>query len=147
MLSSKLVSALKQFHRPVHSVAAMCQKIQDAPIPHRIEKTLNQVTLLGRVGGEPQKRGTEQHPVVIFSLATHTNFRDEAGDFSQKTDWHRICIFKPSLRESVYNYLHKGQRVYVTGRITYGEIKDEGGNTRSATSIVAEDVIFFQANE
>ena len=40
---------------------------------------LNQVTLLGRVGGEPQKRGTEQHPVVVFSLATHTNFKDESG--------------------------------------------------------------------
>lgn len=141
------MSAAKQLHRPVHMMAASYQKIQEAPMPLRIEKTLNQVTLLGRVGGEPQKRGTEQHPVVVFSLATHTNFKDESGDFTQKTDWHRICIFKPSLRDSVYNYMHKGQRVYVTGRLAYGEIKDEAGNTRSATSIIAEDVIFFQANE
>lgn len=35
---------------------------------------INQVTLLGRVGGDPQKRGSEEHPVVVFSLATHQSF-------------------------------------------------------------------------
>jgi len=40
---------------------------------------LNQVTLLGRVGGEPQKRGNEEHPVVIFSLATHINYKYDGG--------------------------------------------------------------------
>lgn len=35
---------------------------------------INKVTLLGRVGADPQKRGTEEHPVVVFSLATHQNF-------------------------------------------------------------------------
>lgn len=35
---------------------------------------INQVTLLGRVGADPQKRGSEEHPVVVFSLATHQNF-------------------------------------------------------------------------
>ena len=62
----------------------------------------------------------------------------------QKTDWHRVCIFKPTLRETVYNYLRKGQRVMVNGRLSYGEIKDEEGNTKSSTSIIADDVIFFQ---
>lgn len=40
---------------------------------------VNQVSLLGRTGGPPQKRGSEQHPVVIFSLATHTNYKYETG--------------------------------------------------------------------
>ncbi len=40
---------------------------------------MNQVTLLGRVGGEPQKRGNEEHPVVIFSLATHINYKYDGG--------------------------------------------------------------------
>lgn len=35
---------------------------------------INKVTLLGRVGADPQKRGTEEHPVVVFSLATHQNY-------------------------------------------------------------------------
>lgn len=62
----------------------------------------------------------------------------------QKTDWHRIAVFRPNLRENVYNYMRKGQRVLVNGRLSYGEVKDEDGNTRTATSIIAEDIIFFQ---
>lgn len=35
---------------------------------------INKVTLLGRVGADPQKRGSEEHPVVVFSMATHQNY-------------------------------------------------------------------------
>lgn len=62
----------------------------------------------------------------------------------QKTEWHRICVFKNGLRDNVYRYLHKGQRVYITGRLTYGEVKDEAGNARPTTAVVADDVIFLQ---
>lgn len=66
------------------------------------------------------------------------------GDFMQRTDWHRICVFKPSLRDIVMSYLKKGQRVMVTGKISYGEFKDEEGQTKSSTAIIADEVIFFQ---
>ena len=65
----------------------------------------------------------------------------------QRTDWHRVCVFKPNLRESVYNFLKKGQRVLVNGRLSYGEIKDEDGNAKPTTAIIAEDVIFFQGQQ
>ena len=65
------------------------------------------------------------------------------GQFMQRTDWHRICVFKPSLRESVYNFMKKGQRVMVNGRLSYGEVKDDDGNARSTTAIIADEVIFF----
>jgi len=113
------------------------------PAMNRVEKTMNNVTLLGRVGGDPQKRGTQEHPVVVFSLATHSNYQYDSGDLLQKTDWHRICIFKPFLRESVFRYVTKGQRVLVMGRVTYGEVKDEDGKSHVACSIIADDVIFF----
>lgn len=159
---------------------------------------LNQVTLLGRVGADPQKRGSTDHPVVTFSLATHTNYKYESGkssvrlliqmhqnyqmrmkhgsdpnhidtlqthvpelfivrtlylqfvsftgEYMQRTDWHRVCIFKPVLRDTIYNYLKKGNRVLINGRLSYGEIKDDDGNPRPTTSIIADDVIFFQSN-
>ncbi|XP_011345446.1 single-stranded DNA-binding protein, mitochondrial [Ooceraea biroi] len=110
----------------------------------RIEKTINDVTLLGRVGADPQKRGSTEHPVVVFSLATHTNYKYETGEYMQRTDWHKICVFKPNLRDTVYDYLKKGQRVMVNGRLSYSEYKDEGGNTHPSTAIIADDVIFFQ---
>lgn len=61
----------------------------------------------------------------------------------QRTEWHRIICFKPGLRETILNYLKKGQRVHVTGRITYGELKGEDGKNKVTTSIAADDVIFF----
>lgn len=66
------------------------------------------------------------------------------GDFMQRTDWHKICVFKPNLRDAVYNYLKKGQRVMINGRISYSEFKDKEGNSRPSTAIIADDVIFFQ---
>lgn len=65
----------------------------------------------------------------------------------QRTEWHRVVCFKPGLREIVLNYLKKGQRVFVTGKITYGEIKADDGQIRSTTAIAAEDVIFLQGNQ
>ncbi|XP_076629478.1 mitochondrial single stranded DNA-binding protein [Colletes latitarsis] len=112
----------------------------------KLEKTINQITLLGRTGNDPQKRGSEDHPVVIFSLATHSNYRYSNGDFMQRTEWHRICIFKPNLRDTVTKYLKKGQRVLVVGKVSYGEFKDEEGETKSSTAVIADDVVFFQSH-
>ncbi|KAF0759751.1 single-stranded DNA-binding protein, mitochondrial [Aphis craccivora] len=143
MLKSKILSSLlksnltKQLSRSNYT--------QEAPQPIKIEKTINKVTLLGRVGADPQKRGTEEHPVVVFSLATHQNYINNNEESTQKTDWHRIVVFRPGLRDTVYNYLQKGQRVHISGRLIYGELKDESGTTRTTTSIAADDIIFFNS--
>jgi single-strand DNA-binding protein len=94
----------------------------------------------------PRRKGSEEHPVVVFSLATHTNYRYESGQFLQRTEWHRIICFKPGLRETILNFLKKGQRVHVTGRITYGEVTGEDGKSKATTAIAADDVIFFHTN-
>lgn len=106
------------------------------------EKTINQVTILGRVGHDPLKKGTDEHPAIVFSVATHNNYRYESGEFIEKTDWHRVVVFRPSLRDLVFSYLKKGQRVYISGKISYGSVT-EGTVTRPTTSIIADDVIFF----
>ncbi|GAB0086133.1 Single-stranded DNA-binding protein, mitochondrial [Sergentomyia squamirostris] len=121
---------------------AGCRLFSDEK-PQTFEKTVNNVTLLGRVGVEPQMRGTKEHPVVTFSLATHENYKYDTGDWSQKTDWHRIVVFKPQLRESVMSYLRRGQRAMIMGKINYGEITDQEGKQRVSTSIIADDVIFI----
>lgn len=61
----------------------------------------------------------------------------------QRTEWHRICVFNPNLRQIVYEYLKKGQRTLVKGRLSYGEVKDEQGKYKLVASIIADDVIFF----
>ena len=65
----------------------------------------------------------------------------------QKTEWHRIVVFKPSLIETVMRYVGKGNRILVQGRLIYGEMKDSEGQSRTTSSIVADDVIFLGQKE
>lgn len=62
----------------------------------------------------------------------------------QRTDWHQVAVFKPSLRESIKNFLTKGQRVLVNGKVSYSEYSDADGHKRQATTIIADDVIYFR---
>ncbi|XP_050342242.1 single-stranded DNA-binding protein, mitochondrial [Nymphalis io] len=124
--------------QPLHTTAAQYEA-------QNTEKTINQVTLLGRVGADPQKRGSEEHPVINFPLATHFSYKYESGDILQRTDWHRVSVFRPGLRDTVYKYLKKGQRVYVTGKLSYGEVKLDDGQVRTASTVIADDIIFFQS--
>ena len=79
------------------------------------ERSINQVTLLGRVGSDPQIRGTEAKPVTSFSLATNAVWKTQnpgPGDsvWSHRVDWHNVVVFKPGMRESTYNNIHKVNR-------------------------------------
>uniref|UniRef100_A0A1B0BND0 Single-stranded DNA-binding protein n=1 Tax=Glossina palpalis gambiensis TaxID=67801 RepID=A0A1B0BND0_9MUSC len=133
-----------KFATQLRFVQSEPKEYKEFPAPARVEKSVNTVTLLGRVGADPQLKGTTDHPVVVFSVATHTNYKYESGDWAQRTDWHRIIVFRPNLRELVMEYLKKGQRTMIQGKITYGEIKDQEGNQKPSCSIVADDIIFFR---
>jgi len=114
--------------------------------PPRAERCINQVSLLGRVGNDPMIRGSDRYPVVMFTLATHHIQRHtHEAIMAQKTDWHRISVFKPSLRGVCEDYLRKGARVFLHGRLSYGEIQDSNGQTHQVTSIIADDLIFLSS--
>lgn len=100
------------------------------------------MTLLGRVGGDPKLRGSDSHPVVVFSLATNMRIKPKDNiDYQVKTEWHNVAIFRPYMRESILTNVSKGMRVLVQGRIMYGTVEDKLGVTRHTTTIVADDVI------
>ncbi|KAM7293198.1 single-stranded DNA-binding protein, mitochondrial [Ixodes scapularis] len=105
--------------------------------PPSLEKSINQVTLLGRVGIEPQLRGSDATPVVVFTLATNSNYRYETGEVQQRTQWHRISVFKPFLRNTVHQHMRKGSRVLVQGRLVYGEVTDAKGVGHITSTVVA----------
>ncbi|RWS09223.1 single-stranded DNA-binding protein-like protein, partial [Dinothrombium tinctorium] len=71
-----------------------------------VERSINQVTLLGRAGMDPQLRGSN-NTVSVFTLATNTTFKQHDQAFKQKTQWHKIAVFKPHLQELINNYLKK----------------------------------------
>ncbi|KAM6383739.1 single-stranded DNA-binding protein, mitochondrial isoform 2-T2 [Alca torda] len=110
-----------------------------------LERSMNRVQLLGRVGQDPIMRQVEgKNPVTIFSLATNEMWRtgeselNQGGDISQKTTWHRISVFRPGLRDVTYQYVKKGSRIFVEGKIDYGEYTDKNNVRRQATTIIAE---------
>ncbi|KAM9641065.1 single-stranded DNA-binding protein, mitochondrial isoform 1-T1 [Morphnus guianensis] len=109
-----------------------------------LERSMNRVQLLGRVGQDPIMRQVDgRNPVTIFSLATNEMWRTgdsdvtQGGDISQKTTWHRISVFRPGLRDVTYQYVKKGARLYVEGKIDYGEYTDKNNVRRQATTIIA----------
>ncbi|XP_034019067.1 single-stranded DNA-binding protein, mitochondrial [Thalassophryne amazonica] len=118
-----------------------------------LERSINRVQLLGRVGQEPVMRQADgRNPVTIFSIATNEMWRtgetegNTAGDISQKTTWHRVSVFKPGLRDVAYQYIHKGSRILVEGKLDYGEYVDKNQVRRQATTIIADNIIFLSDN-
>ncbi|XP_061570787.1 single-stranded DNA-binding protein, mitochondrial isoform X1 [Cololabis saira] len=124
-----------------------------------LERSINRVQLLGRVGQDPVMRQVEgRNPVTIFSLATNemwrsgdgetsaTGMTSSPGDVSQKTTWHRVSVFKPGLRDVAYQYVKKGSRVLVEGKLDYGEYVDKNQVRRQATTIIADNIVFLSDN-
>nr|CAG4650697.1 EOG090X0O5J [Sida crystallina] len=135
-----------------HHTLSCCKEVDnndDEPafVPEVREKTINQVVLLGRVGVNPVRKGSPEHPAVTFSLATSQSYGYSSGDIVHKTDWHQIVVFKPPLVNLVANYLTKGQRALVQGRIVYNQITDSGGHIKTSSSIVADEIVFLSSKK
>ncbi|NP_001017806.1 single-stranded DNA-binding protein, mitochondrial [Danio rerio] len=142
MLRYASAQILKQFVR---------QRTTDASLT--LEKSINKVQILGRVGQDPVMRQVEgRNPVTIFSMATNEMWRSGegepvgAGDVTQKTTWHRISVFKPGLRDVAYQYVKKGSRIFVEGKLDYGEYVDKNNVRRQATTIIADNIVFLSEN-
>lgn len=102
---------------------------------------INKVILIGNLGNDPDVRYTSGgSPVANISLATSESWRDkETGDQQERTEWHRIVFFGRQA-EIVSEYLRKGSKVYVEGRLQTRKWQDRDGNDRYTTEIVANDM-------
>lgn len=100
--------------------------------------SLNKVTLIGRLGGDPEKRSfSNGGQVVSFSLATSETWKDRSsGERQERTEWHRIAIFTEGLGDVVEQYARKGALVYVEGKLETRKWQDREGHDRTSTEIV-----------
>ena len=93
---------------------------------------VNKVTLVGRVGKEPETRETNKGEAVAnISLATNSGYGD-----NEKTDWHRVTFFG-KIANTVIEYVKKGQELYVEGRISYSKYTGKDGIEKYSTNIIA----------
>lgn len=106
-------------------------------------RSLNKVTLIGNVGGDPDVRSTPSGArVAKVSLATSRSFDDRSGQRQERTEWHRLT-FWGKLADVVEQYVGKGDRLYVEGRIEYSQTEDDRGNTRYWTDIQVREMIML----
>ncbi len=110
-----------------------------------MSRSLNKVMLIGNVGAEPEVRATPSGTrVAKVSLATNRTFSDRSGQQQDKTEWHRLT-FWDKLAEVVERYVHKGDRLYVEGRLEYSQTQDDQGNVRYWTDIVVREMVMLGA--
>jgi single-strand DNA-binding protein len=100
--------------------------------------SLNQVTLIGRLGRDPEIRHTNAgDPVASLSLATSESWRDKAtGERQERTEWHRIVAWGEGLCGVIQTYCEKGGLVMVQGRLETRKWTDNQGHERYTTEVV-----------
>ena len=101
---------------------------------------LNKVTLIGRLGQDPEIRYTQSGSAVAnANIATNDYWTDKQGEKQERTEWHRVVFFN-RLAEIAAEYLKKGSQVFIEGRIQTRKWEDKDGNERWTTEIVANEM-------
>ncbi len=104
--------------------------------------TMNKVLIIGRVGGDPEMRYTPNgDPVTSFSVATNRRYTVQ-GEQREETQWFRVSAWN-RLAENCNQYVVKGMRVYVEGRLNVREYVAQDGQTRTSVDVRAFEVQFL----
>jgi len=102
---------------------------------------VNKVILIGNLGADPEARYTAGGTAVTnIRLATSDSWRDkQTGDMQERTEWHRVVFFA-RLAEIAGEYLRKGSKVYVEGRLQTRKWQGQDGQDRYTTEIVGNEM-------
>jgi single-strand DNA-binding protein len=101
---------------------------------------VNKVILVGRLGKDPEVRNLENGAAVAnFTMATSETYKDRVtGEKKEITDWHNIVLWR-GLAEISQKYLHKGDMVYIEGKMRTRSWEKEGV-TRYTTEVIADNM-------
>ncbi len=108
--------------------------------------SLNKVTLIGRLGQDPEQVNTRVGTLTKFSLATSESWQGQDGQRHEETVWHSIVVGNKQA-DACFQYLAKGRQVYVEGKIKLNQWEDRDGNKQSKQYIKAYQVIFLSSEE
>ena len=106
-------------------------------------RTINHVTLLGRIGADPELRSTKSGTAVV-QLRLATDRYSKSAEGQSETDWHSVVVWGKTA-EAVARYIRKGDRVHVTGRLQQHSWQTDSGERRSRTEVHASEVIFLDS--
>jgi single-strand DNA-binding protein len=104
-------------------------------------KSINRVTLLGHLGTDPDVKTTANAGhLASFNLATNQKWKNNEGQWQEKTEWHRVICWD-RIAENAGKNLKKGDPVYLEGALATRSWEDEDGKKKYMTEIVAKDLI------
>lgn len=105
-------------------------------------RSVNKVILLGNLGKDAELTYTPGGQAVSkFSLATNRRYKDKNGEWVDETEWHNIVLWG-KLAEAYSQYLTKGEKIFIEGRIKSRTWEARDGSKHHATDIVADQVVF-----
>ncbi|MFC3122470.1 single-stranded DNA-binding protein [Agaribacter flavus] len=101
---------------------------------------VNKVILVGNLGNDPEIRYMPNGGAVAnLSLATSESWKDQQGQQQERTEWHRITMYR-RLAEIAGEYLRKGSQIYIEGKLQTRKWQDQQGNDRYTTEIIADQM-------
>ncbi len=102
---------------------------------------LNKIMLIGNLGKDPQTSYTPDGVAFTrFSLAVSRNYKTNSGEKREETEWFNVVAWR-QLAEICANYLHKGSKVYIEGRLTQRKYTDpKTGQERVTVDVIASDM-------
>jgi single-strand DNA-binding protein len=111
-------------------------------------RSVNRVILIGNLGKDPEVKFTPSGvPVAKFSLATNERFKDKGGEWQDRTEWHNIIAWQ-RLAEIVGEYVKKGSKIYIEGRLQTSSWDDkQSGEKKYKTEIVASDLVLLSGGD
>lgn len=109
-------------------------------------KSLNKASLIGNLGKDPELSYTPSGVAVAkFSIATNERWKDQEGNVQERTEWHNIVAWR-KLAEICGQYLKKGSKVYLEGKLQTRSWDDKNtGVKRYTTEIIADDLIMLDS--
>jgi single-strand DNA-binding protein len=107
-------------------------------------KSVNKVILIGNLGKDPEVKYTPSGtPVAKLALATNERYKDKDGQWQDRTEWHNVVLWQ-RLAEIAGEYLKKGGKVYIEGRLQTRSWDDKQTNQKKyMTEVVANDLVLL----
>ena len=96
---------------------------------------LNSVTIIGFVGADPEQRQARNNngsKFTVLSVATQRSWKNTDDEWVSKTEWHRVCVFRPRLAEYVATTIKKGAHVLVEGSLVSTTYERANGKGKKA---------------
>lgn len=100
---------------------------------------INKVILVGNLGADPDIRHSPNGTIIAnLRLATGEAWKDQQGQLQERTEWHSVVIFGRTA-EIARDYLRKGSKLYLEGRLQTRKWQDKTGQDRYTTEIIAQE--------